>query len=616
MKLEKILEQLNSFEKNSFLKIIDSILSKNPKNAKEVDKVLNEHSRDLKNMDNINVARVFNLVQDEFAQCIRNEFNNTSNQLDILIDLISREGKCIMRQDWFARLYENELINFESKLKSFQQSMLNEKSEIDALRRRDYQVYHSCLRTSYYNDENNNLDKKITKDEQAILSTLSTQLSLSQEEIRLINYLILPITKLKVDEVINDLKNSGVIFFSKKTNTIYIADEVVRILRITRGKLIADKYLRRVLRLLKESQLNLICRKHNLNWKQSSELKIKDVINAGISLSNIFIDDIHKENTTLTEKKQFINDFYDKELKITSAIKGVTLEDKIASLIKYFDEIEQDEKVGISIEGYEKLLSELGHSLPDVNNFIKKELEFHEENILSSSFLLAYNIKPRDILEMIPNSEINNFIASRQIKLKGDVINNILDAYKDSANLYLENYTNIAFRNLLGLKENGIVIKESELGLKFEELTKTIFYQLGFLVDENLRKTLSTDKDKIDIVLNLGNNDLILIECKSIKDSGYNKFSSVSRQMKSYANLAKLNNYKVIKSLLIAPEFTVDFIKDCGIDYELNLSLITATTLNNIASGFKLSKHKQLPYNLLMRDVLIQEDRILTAIGK
>ena len=147
-------------------------------------------------------------------------------------------------------------------------------------------------------------------------------------------------------------------------------------------------------------------------------------------------------------------------------------------------------------------------------------------------------------------------------------------------------------------------------------MTKTIFTKLGFNVDEALRKKLNTDKDKIDIVINLGNNDLILVECKTSKDSGYNKFSSVSRQLKAYSKLANINNFKVIKSLLVTPDFSADFIKDCGLEYELNLSLITASTLNNILTGFKKSKHKQFPHNLLMRDVLIQEDRILAAMEK
>jgi hypothetical protein len=164
------------------------------------------------------------------------------------------------------------------------------------------------------------------------------------------------------------------------------------------------------------------------------------------------------------------------------------------------------------------------------------------------------------------------------------------------------------------LKENGIQISEAEIGIKFEDLTKNIFTKLGFNVDEDLRKKLNTPKDKIDIVINLGNNEIILVECKSVKESGYNKFSAVHRQLKAYRDLAILNNFKVIKSLLVAPEFTDQFINDCEIEYELNLSLIKASSLINILEGFKESKHKKLPYELLMRDVLIQEERILKAI--
>ena len=107
MKLERIIENLNSFEKNSFLKIIDSILTDKPKNAQAIEKILMDSSRDLKNMDNINISKVFSLVEDEFIEYIREEFIATSSQLDILTDIISRDGNCIMKKDWFARLYEN-----------------------------------------------------------------------------------------------------------------------------------------------------------------------------------------------------------------------------------------------------------------------------------------------------------------------------------------------------------------------------------------------------------------------------------------------------------------------------------------------------------------------------
>ncbi|MDA0195377.1 MAG: hypothetical protein O2951_10070 [Bacteroidetes bacterium] len=78
MKLEKILDNLNSLEKNSFLKIIDSILSESPLHSKEIDKILSEASRDLKTMDNKSIAKVFNLVGIEFSDYISGDFNNNS----------------------------------------------------------------------------------------------------------------------------------------------------------------------------------------------------------------------------------------------------------------------------------------------------------------------------------------------------------------------------------------------------------------------------------------------------------------------------------------------------------------------------------------------------------
>ena len=81
----------------------------------------------------------------------------------------------------------------------------------------------------------------MTDDEQSILNTLAMQLGLSQEEVKLIKYQILPVKKQAIDDVINELKTLGVIFFSKKNNTIYLADEMVRLLRLLRGKEVADK---------------------------------------------------------------------------------------------------------------------------------------------------------------------------------------------------------------------------------------------------------------------------------------------------------------------------------------------------------------------------------------
>ncbi|MBD0777630.1 hypothetical protein HPE56_07485 [Maribacter sp. ANRC-HE7] len=617
MKLEKILDNVNSLEKNSFLKIIDNIKSSNPKNSKEIDKILSDSSNNLKSVDSINIAKVFELIKDEFAETVKAEFVNTTSQLDILIDIIIKDGNNILKQDWLGRLYEKELANIRKRTRELKSQLEADKSEIDEVRKRDYLIYKACVETAYNNDYDNNRDSKITDDELSILLTLTHQLELSQEEVKLINYLIIPPEKLDIDNVTTFLKNIGVVFYSKKNNLIYVADEVVKVLRKIRKKELADKYFRRVLKTLKESQINLICRKHNIDARELDyESKIKQIIKEGISFTNLLKNGIHKEGTNLTDRKKVINDIWSKGLKISSNLKGVTLEEKIDNIIHYFNEIEHDEKVGISVEGYEKLLLEINEELKSFRKLVLKEFEMPEETVLNSSTLLDFNIKPRDVLDILPTEELKKFIAVKELKSRGDLVLNILDAYKDAENLLIENYVAIGFRNLNLLKENGIVIKESELGLKFECLTQKIFEQLGFNVDETLKKELNTAKNKIDLVLNLGNDNIIIIECKTVKESGYNKFSSVSRQIKSYVDLAKKNGFNVVKSLLVAPDFSDDFVNDCDLEFEINLSLITAGSLVNILDGFRESKHKQFPYQLLLKDVLIKEDRILKAIRK
>ncbi|MFD0931829.1 hypothetical protein ACFQ0R_04370 [Psychroflexus salinarum] len=430
----------------------------------------------------------------------------------------------------------------------------------------------------------------------------------------MINYSILPVKKLDIIEVINNLKNIGVVFYSKKENTIFVADEMVRLIRKLRKKEVADKFLRRTLRLLREPVINQIARKHNIDRNLSYLDKIEEIINEGVSFRGLLMNDIHKKDSNLTEKKRALNELCEKKLNIDN-LKGSTLGEKIESLITYFDNVEKDENINISLDGFEKMLNELNESLPNLNKEIKSKFEIQDEFVLKADLLLDYNIKPRDILDLVPKEDFKKFILENGIKQRGDNILNTLEHYKDAENLYLENYEKVAYRNLNTLKENGISVKESELGIKFEELTKKIFIELGFNVDEELRKKLNTRKDLIDILLHLENGDVIIVECKTSKEKGYNKFSSVSRQLKSYKSVTEKNDIRVSKILLIAPEFSDDFITDCEMNTELNLSLITASALSKIFDAFKTSKYKQFPH-VLFRDVLINEDRIIKALTK
>jgi hypothetical protein len=614
MKLEKILDKLGSLEKNSFIKVIDNIITKSPENINEIDALLSSTDKSLKSIDNQNVSKIFELTQKEFLECVKVEFLDTSSHLDILVDIIIREGNCIMQQNWFEKLYDIEIINLKSRIDLLEKEYENEKSDISAERKRDYKIYKACLNTAYSNDIQNNREAKISPDELSMLLTLSHELELSQEEVKLINYSILPIKNTNFADIITNLKNIGVLFPSKKENSIFIADEMVRLLRELREKEIGDKFFRRTLKLLREPIINQIAKRHSLDRTLNNTQKIEAIIKAGISFTSMLTTDIYKDGTTLTEKKKELNELCEKGLNILS-LKGNTLEDKIKSLIDYFHNIDKDDKIGISLDGYEKMLTELNVSLPELNAQLRINYELQDEFVLNAVFLLDYNIKPRDILDLIENSDLTKFIKDNGIKQRGDTISNIIEHYKDAENLYLENYENVGYRNLNLLKENGIQIKEAELGLKFEELTKTIFQKLGFNVDEKIKKGLNTSKDKLDVLLNIGNNEIIIVECKTSKESSYNKFSAVSRQLKAYQDLALKNDLRVVKVLLVAPDFSDDFITDCEMDTTLNLSLLTASTLLKISDTFKSSKHKIFPH-VLFRDVVINEERILKALMK
>lgn len=614
MKLEKILDKLNTIEKTSFAKIIVRLISERPNNHKEVDKILSS-DYNLKNLDSHLFSKVFSLLSAEYYQYLEVELNQSVSQLDILIDILLRDGNCIMSREWLGKLYEKEIRNIKSKLKALKNEIVDKDITEVEPRLRDFIVYKNCVDIAYNNDKENNIDQKITSDEKSILNVLAHNFDLSQEEIKLLNYSILPLKTMQLEDIIELLRSSGIILYSRKNLTIYVPDEFVRLLRKYRNKEVADKYLKRILRLVKDSELNQISKRHGISRKLEKREKIRTIINEGIGIRNILKFDIYKEGTNLTSKKERINNLVEKGLNITH-LKGTTIDLKIDNLVNYFNEIEKDEKVGISIDGYERLLEDLNSILKRTNPVLRNEFELQREEVSNPKLLLDYNIKPRDVLEIFDESELKRFCEKFDVSTRGNEVLNILNNYKDSTNIELENYVDISFRNLIKLKENGIRIKEADIGNKFEELTKKIFIDLGLNVDEQLRKSINTAKDKVDILLSVAEKQVIIIECKTVKENGYNKFSSVFRQINAYKQLLEKNEYHVVKTLLIAPEFSDDFINETEKDYILNLSLIRASSLLDILNAFKGNKKLNVfPHMLLMKDVIINEQRIIKAIG-
>lgn len=617
MKLIDVLGEMNSFERNSFLKILDNIIANDPKEKKEIDKILSSSDRGLKDTDLNNIVKIFTLLQNEFSEYIEIALGDMESQIDFVSNILIRDGNTIMKYDWISKLYEQEVKSHKKNITNLQNKIDGNSSDLSDSRKRDYKIYKACVHSAYENDLLNNQDPKLTSDEQHILMTLANELSLSQNEVQLINYMVLPLKKREIDDIINDLKNAGIILFSKKYNTIYIPNEIVILLRRIKGREVADKHIRRILKLLKDSQINLACKKHNILMKGvSTDEKVNTLIHNGISLRQLLSNDIYKDNTSLTERKATINEIAEKGLMFDKPLKGSTIDDKINSLVNYFEEINSADAIGIALGGYEHLLIDLEEVFKSkISKLLKVVFQLQEEDVLNASMLLNYNIRPRDLLELLDNDMLKVFCSKKDIKMRGNHVLNILDAYKNTDYLELENYTSIGMRDLNTLKANGIIIKEADLGIKFEDITKYIFTQLGLNVDEKMRKEISTNKDKIDIVINLGNNEIIIVECKSIKESGYNKFSSVSRQIKSYLRVAEKQGYNVVKSILVAPEFTDDFVKECELDFDLSISLLQSESLKKIFKSFENLKIDIFPYKLF-RDVLIREDRIIMAISK
>lgn len=615
MKLEKILEKINSLEKGQFLKVINNLSAVEKDNPK-LEAVLSNSDSNLKNADAVQVTQAFEALSGSYIAFIMDEYTKASSQLDILLNLITRDGNSIMRLDWFQKLYEEEVKKQKKAIEVFKEDVNSDKPTLEAERIRDYKTYAACLKTAYFNDKDSNFTPKITSDEQSILDTLAKSLELSQDEMTMVKYSVLGIKKNpNIDEVVAELREKGLIFLSKKNNIIYVADEVVSVARKIRGKEVADKYFRRVLLQMKEPQINMICRKHGLDIKLPYKEKIELIIASGVSFSSVLKDDIYKPDVKLTDKKKFIMEFCDERLAIPG-IKGNTLDDKVASLIAYYDKMSREEKIGISAGGYDKMLVDLCEFVKDANKTVRTVFQLQEDNVMRGEYLTEYNIMPRDILELFTAEELSEFCTTRQIKTRGGLIENILAVYKDNENLLVENYENIGFRNINALIENGVVLTEAELGVTFEDVTKYIFEKLGLVVDEKLRKKLNTEKDKMDILLRTGDSSVVLVECKTVKENGYNKFSTISRQVKSYKTLLEKNGFVVEKIIIVAPDFSEDFVADCGDEYTLPITLLKAGSLAAIYAAIKEAGKNKFTLQMFARDILVQEDRIIRVLKK
>jgi len=616
MRLIDVLDTINQIEKSAFLKILDGFCSDLRESKPKIDKILSKGDGQLKNVDDENIVQLLELLSPRYKKHLQEKIKFSDYQLDILVDILIRDGNSMMSREWFLKLYNKEHTKLELNIKIFKKLLENGGGDLEHQRKRDYQIYKNCVQTAYENDLIRNQEKQLSWEEKSILQTLEKNLELSNEEVRWISHIVIPLEKFKVDDLLNELKESGIIFFNRKTNTLYVPDEFIWLLREIAGIELPNKFLRRILKNLSNPEINLITKKHNINRKWSRKKKIQEILNQGINATNLLTEIIFRPGTSKTDKSKRLHTLMEKGLEVNIEKFGRSLEEKVANLIKYFNDLEKENTISLSRDGFNSLLKDLKGTFPKINDKIKEEFELQDENVMSSELLNKYNIKPRDILYLFTQDELLKFCKGHNFKSRGNLVKNIIENYRDIDDLYIENFDAIGRRDLKTLHEKGLFVKEIELGLLYEKITQKIFNRLGFNTDNKLKNSLNTSRHKIDVLINLGNQDLILIECKTKKDKEYNHYTSVSRQLKSYVDLCEKKNYHVTKAIIVANEFSDDFIEACECDYELNLSLLTSRGLMKILDGFKNSTIKEFPVRLLMRNGLLNEDRIFKVLTR
>ena len=619
MKLLSLLAFINQIEKNSFLKVLDelSLAARKTTLAPEVERILLESDGKLKNVDDASISTLFRTLSEDYGRYLTNKISFGDRQFGILIDILIRDGNAIMSREWFAELYQAELARLKTQVKEFAPELASGHDVISRTeRQRDYAIYHRCVQEAYANDLVHNRESQISWDERSILNTLAQTLDLSLEEVRAIEFNVFESQPLALDSAIGLLKDSGVIFYHRKTCTLYIADEVVWLLRTQRGIKVANKYKRRVLRHLADSELNRVAKRHGLPKGLDRNGQIIELLKSGLNLESVLGSGIFRDGTAKSDRANRVQTLMQKDLEIDLPKYGRNLEQKIEILIGYFQMLEREDNVTLSADGFQKLLHALKVEFADLNGRVRRDFELQPAEVLEVELLTSYSINPRDVLYLLTKNEIKSFCSSQEISNRGNLIANVLKKYRNIDDLLLENIELVGGRDILGLQEKGLNVRENEMGALYETLVKKAFAKLELNVDERLARKLNTKRAQMDILLNLGNNEVIVIECKTKKDKHYGNYSGVKRQLAAYEKLCVDRGLHVRHVLLVANEFSEDFVGEAEYDEELSLSLLTSSGLARVVAGYADSDRAQFPIKLLLKAGLLNADRIATVLTR
>jgi len=614
MKLNQVLSVVNQVEKSKFISCLDRLCSDAAKSNKKLAKTIDNIDGQIKNASGSEITQLFNTVRDFFKISVQEQILMSSAQLNLLVNILSRDGNGVARISWIELLYEKEWVELSKLSKELKECIQQGAAESVLERNRALKIYHACMKEAYFNDEKNNREAKVTDDERSVLNVLANELNLTTDECAAVEHLVDVIPNNGVLDALNSLRDMGLLFISKKRQEVFIPDEIVTLLNEIQGKDLADKYVLRILRTLTDAELSNALKAHGRKIRGVSRTdKIQTIIHSGISAAKLLSDDIHNVEDNQNQRKDRLKQLI-QDLEIDTEKLGTTLDERIGLILSSLSGATEKEFDSLSASGFKQLLKTLEEHFPTMQAVLKEAFELEANEVIDTEKLRALSITPHDILYLLSNDEVREVRDSMGLSKRGNARFAILESFANATDKLIENYDALARRDINTLRDVGADVTEADIGVKFEEVTKAIFELLELNIDEDLRKDLNTTKDKADIVISLSDNDIIIGEAKTCKNGDFAKYSTTSRQVKAYVTRAENQGKRVAQVLIIAPSFSDDFIESAEMDTEVNISLLEAHGLKLILDAYKSKRNPSFAPKLLTKGGLLKAELIAKNI--
>lgn len=614
MKLNQVLSVVNQVEKSKFITILDKLCSDSAKSNRELAKRIESIDGQIKNASGSEITQLYFAVRDFYKVSVKEQILMSSAQTNLLVNILSRDGNCVARISWIESLYAKEWKVLQALSKDLQVEIKACGDDLISDRSKALSIYHACMVEAYTNDKRSNRDAKITDDERGILNVLSTQLGLTTDECVALEHLVDAIPRDGVPEALNILRDMGVVFISKKRQEVFVPDEIVSLLNEIQGKDLADKHRLRMLRTFSDAELSNVLKAHGRKTRGVDRAeKIQTIIHSGINAQQLLATDMHSVDDNQNQRKERLKHLM-ADLEIDTDKLGTTLDERISLIVTSLANAAEKEFDSLSASGFKELMKTLEEHFPAIIKVIKDQFELEDNEMIDTDKLRSLSITPYDILYLLSNDEIKTIRNSMGMPKRGNPRFSILECFANATDKLIDNFDALARRDINALREVGCDVAEADIGVKFEEVTKAIFEILDLNVDEEVRKEINTNKDSADIIISLSDDDIIIGEAKTCKNGDFAKYSTTSRQVKSYVTRAEVIGKRVAQVLIIAPSFSDDFIESAEMDTEVNISLLEAKGLKLILDAFKSKRNPKFSAKLFTKGGLLKAELIAKTI--